>query len=99
MTPDPHAALRDRVLGRVLEGDGESDVSIRGVAADNAGVPADLRTLVEKIHNRAYQVTDADVARLQAQYGDDQMFEIIVAAALGASRNRLLAGLEALDGA
>ena len=39
----------------------------------------------------------ADIAQLQAKYGDDRMFEIVVSAALGASRNRLLAGLEALD--
>jgi hypothetical protein len=42
-------------------------------------------------------VTDDDMARAQAKHGDDQMFEIVVSAALGASRQRLLAGLEALD--
>jgi len=42
-------------------------------------------------------VTDDDMARAQANDGDDQMFEIVVSAALGASRQRLLAGLEALD--
>jgi alkylhydroperoxidase family enzyme len=52
---------------------------------------------VDKIHRHAYRVTDEDIASLQAKYGDDQMFEIVVSAALGASRQRLLAGLEALD--
>jgi hypothetical protein len=42
-------------------------------------------------------VTDDDIARVQSKYGDDQLFEIIVSAALGASRNRLLAGLTALE--
>jgi hypothetical protein len=42
-------------------------------------------------------VTDGDIAPLQATYGDDQLFEIIVSAALGASRQRLLAGLRALE--
>jgi hypothetical protein len=42
-------------------------------------------------------VTDEDIARAQAKYGDDQMFEIVVSAALGASRQRLMAGLEALE--
>jgi hypothetical protein len=37
------------------------------------------------------------VAKLQAKYGDDRMFEIVVSAALGASRYRLMAALEALD--
>jgi ATP-dependent Zn protease len=99
MIPDPHAVLRDEVLESVLRGDGETDPSIRVAAADGAGVPVELSDLVEKIHNHAYKVTDDDVARLTPKYGDDQLFEIIVSAALGASRQRLLAGLAALDDA
>jgi hypothetical protein len=59
-------------------------------------MPADLQSLVDKIHRHAYKVTDEDMARVQAKYGDDQMFEIVVSAALGASAQRLLAGLDAL---
>ena len=97
MTTDPHAALRDRVLRDVLEGPGESDPAVRRAAADNAGLPEDLRPLVAKVHAHAYRVTDQDVASLQPAYGDDRLFEIVVSAALGASRRRLLAGLRALD--
>ena len=99
MSQDPHARLRDRVLASVLEGAGESDAATRRAAATGAGLPPDLQPLVDKIHRHAYRVTDDDVARLQAKYGDDRMFEVIVSAALGASRRRLLAGLEALDDA
>jgi hypothetical protein len=74
-------------------------VSLRRAAADGAGLPDDLQPLVEKIHAHAYKVTDADVAAPQAAYGDDRLFEIIVSAALGASRKRLSAGLAALAGA
>ena len=49
------------------------------------------------IHRHAYRVTDEDIERLQARYGDDRLFEIIVSAAVGASRNRLMAGLRALE--
>jgi alkylhydroperoxidase family enzyme len=94
---DPHAGLRDRVLERVLRGPGESDPAVRSAAAEGSGVPTDLQALVDKIHRHAYMVTDADISRLQATYGDDQMFEIVVSAALGASRKRLLAGLDALN--
>ncbi len=94
---DPHAPLRDRVLQEVLQGAGDTDPAIRRAAADGSGLPADLQALVDKIHRHAYRVTDDDVARPQAKYGDDRMFEIVVSAALGASLNRLLAGLEALD--
>jgi hypothetical protein len=96
---DPHASLRDRVLQGVLYGPGESDAAVRRAAAEGAGVPADLQALVDKIHSHAYKVTDDDIARLQAKYGDDQLFEIVVSAALGASRQRLLAGLNALNDA
>jgi len=94
---DPHAGLRDRVLEGVLQGPGESDPVIRRAAAGGAGAPSELQPLIEKIHRHAYKVTDEDVALAQAKYGDDQMFEIVVSAALGASRQRLLAGLRALD--
>lgn len=94
---DPHASLRDRVLGSVLQSPGESDPAIRRAAAEGTGVSSDLQALVDKIHRHAYKVTDEDVARAQAKYGDDQMFEIVVSAALGASRQRLMAGLKVLE--
>jgi hypothetical protein len=94
---DRHAELRDSVLAQVLTGPGESDASVRQAAANNAGLPEELRQLIAKVHGHAYKVTDADIARLQATYGDDKLFEIIVSAALGASRKRLMAGLDALD--
>jgi hypothetical protein len=97
-TDDAHAAQRDRVLKTVLEGPGESDPATRQAAAANSTqVPADLKALVEKIHRNAYKVTDEDIARLQPTYGDDRLFEIIVSAAVGASRTRLAAGLKALE--
>jgi len=97
VTPDPHAGLRDRVLNGVLNGAGESDPITRNAVADGSDVPAELQPLVEKIHLHAYKVTDEDIATLQAMYGDDRMFEIVVSAAIGASRQRLLAGLAALE--
>ena len=97
MLNDPHSALRERVFKNVLEGAGESDSAIRRAAFQRTGVPSDLQSLVDKIERHAYKVTDDDVARVQAKYGDDKMFEIIVSAALGAADRRLRAGLAALD--
>ena len=94
---DPHANLRDRVLEMVLQSPGESDPAIRRAVAEGTGVPSDLQPLVDKIHRHAYKVTDEDIERVQAKYGDDQMFEIVVSAALGASSQRLMAGLKALE--
>ena len=97
MTNDPHATLRDRALESVLDGPGETDPLLRHAAADCRGLPADLQAFVSRIHEHAYKVTDEEVARLQATYGDDRMFEIVVSAAVGASRRRLMAGLAALE--
>jgi alkylhydroperoxidase family enzyme len=97
MTSDPHADLRDGALRTVLEGPGETDAALRRAAADGKGVPADLQALVDKVHRHAYKVTDEDLARLRSTYSDDQLFEIVVGAALGASRRRLFAGLAALE--
>jgi|SRR5919109_1424695 alkylhydroperoxidase family enzyme len=97
MHTDPHAALRDRVFQRVLTGPGETDPAIRHAAAEGTTLPTELQPIVDKIHHHAYKVTDDDIARLSAKYNDDQLFEIIVSAALGASHQRLRAGLEALE--
>jgi len=94
---DPHATIRDDVFRRVFEGPGASEPQIRRAAAENVSVPSDLQSLVEKIHAHAYQVTDDDVTRLRVHYGDDPLFEIIVSAALGASRKRLSVALAALE--
>lgn len=93
---DPHRELRDQVLHQVLDGSGDTEPSIRRAAAEGRGLPPDLQPVVDKIHAHAYKVTDDDIARLQAVYDDDKLFEIIVSAALGASRKRLLAGLDAI---
>jgi alkylhydroperoxidase family enzyme len=52
---------------------------------------------VDKVARNAYQVTDEDVDRLRAAgYSDDAIFELTLAAALGASRAQLDAGLRAM---
>jgi hypothetical protein len=95
--PDPYAGARDAVLRAVLDGPGETDPSLRYAAAEGVGVPEELKALIEKIHQHPYKVTDEEIEALQAKYGDDKLFELIVSAAVGASRQRLAAGLRALE--
>lgn len=97
MFHDPHDALRRRVLDSVLDGPGDSDTATRHAAASAAGLPEDLRPLVMKIHAHAYRITDPDVTVPAAVRGEDQMFELIVSASLGAAEARLTAGLRALE--
>jgi hypothetical protein len=94
---DPHAELHDQVLETVLRGPGLSEPTLRAAAADGGSVPPDLKTLVDKIQQNAYKVTDEDVARLSAKRSEDEMFEIIVSTALGAAEKRLRLALSVLD--
>ena len=95
--PDPYAGARDTVFRTVLDGPGQTDPSLRHAMAEGVGAPDELKALVEKIHQHPYKVTDEEIAALQGKYGDDQLFELIVSAAIGASRQRLMAGLKALE--
>ena len=96
---DPHAALRQAALSSVLDSPAHTKAELRSAAANNSGLPNDLQYLVGKVHSYAYRVTNDDVARAQRIYGDDQLFEVIVSAAMGASKQRLDAGLRALEDA
>ena len=91
-------SLREATLAAVLRGPGRTTPELRQAVAQGEP-PEEIAALVEKIRRHAYQVTDEDLAALRAQYDEDQLFEIIVAAALGAAGARLDAGLRALEGA
>ncbi len=97
MAVDPHALLRNNLIARVLDGAGVAAPSQRRTAFEGQGAPPDLQALIDKVEAYAYKVTDDDLRRLQQKYSDDELFEMIVSAALGASERRLLAGLDALD--
>jgi hypothetical protein len=88
---------REALLEQVLRGPGTVSREIREAAAAGTGLPPEWAAFVEKIHRHAYKVTDEEVAALRARYGDDAVFEIIVAASLGAADQRFQAGMRALE--
>jgi alkylhydroperoxidase family enzyme len=95
---DRFAALRDATAAALLQGAGAAPAALRQAVA--AGTPPpQLTALVEKIRSRAYTVTDRDLDALRGDYTDDQLFEIIVAAAFGAAQERLAAAYRALEDA
>ena len=93
---DRFAALRAATASALLDGPGSLPPEVRRAIADGTPPPA-LRTLVEKIRTHAYTVTDADVEDLKHLYSEDQIFEIILAAAFGAANERLTAARRALE--
>ena len=60
--------------------------------------PEALRALVERIRREPWKVTDEDWAAL-ASYSEDQKFELVLAAVVGAAEERFDAALRALEGA
>ena len=94
---DRHQAARRRLEDAVLDGPAHLDPRVRAGIAAGRDVPEGLRALVEKVAHRAYRVTEEDFAPLRSRYSEDEIFEAVVSAALGAARERLEAGLRALE--
>ena len=99
----------ERVAEAVLQTPGDADPALRSAVENYAAslggrqgpvpeLPDDLRPYVEKVARHAYKVVDADVDGLRdAGYSEDAIFELTLAAALGAAQARLEAGLTAME--
>ena len=86
-------ALTDRVTG----GDGKATKQHRQAAFDGTG-PAGASELVDKVTKHAYRVTDEDVSAAKAAgFSEDQIFELVVCAAIGQANRQLENALAALD--
>ena len=85
-----------RTTHAVLESSGATQTQHRWAAFHRRldELPADLRSYVDKVATHAYRITDEDVEALKrAGHGEDAIFEITAAAALGAAIMRLERGL------
>ena len=99
---DPTARHRPKLAAleaAILSGRAVLPPEVRQAAARNDQVPEPFADYVDTIHRHAYRVTDRMVAELAEGAGDDEVFEISVAAAYGAARERLEAGLRAVRNA
>jgi alkylhydroperoxidase family enzyme len=82
---------------RVLDGPGQLAPALRRAASEGSGLPAELAAFTAKVREHPTRVTDEDVQVLHAAgYSDDEIFELTIAAAVGASMDRWRAGLRAL---
>ena len=76
------AQLHRELVNRVLDSDAQAPRELRRAAFDNAGLDEPVRTLIEKVAQRSYQVTDEDAAAVHAAgLSEDQIFEIMVCGA------------------
>jgi alkylhydroperoxidase family enzyme len=93
---------REALVRRIQEGDGKASHSERRAAFNNSGLAEPLGALIDKIARHAYRVTDEDIAAVkQSGLSEDQVFEIVVCAAIGQATRQYdtaLAALEAVSG-
>jgi hypothetical protein len=108
---DRHGAWVERLRQSVLTSRGTTEAALRqavearaAVAGGRKGeasgsIPPELEDFVDKVIRHAWQVTDEDIERLRrAGWSEDAIFELTIAAALGAGVGRLERGLAALAG-
>jgi hypothetical protein len=92
--------LHRALVARVLHGDGKAPAELRRAAFDNVGLDEPMRTLIEKVAYHSYRVTDEDVAAVRsAGLSEDQIFEIVVCAAIGQASRQHRSALAALTSA
>ena len=88
---------RRALLVRILEGDGKAPHAQRRAAFDNARLAEPLSTLIDKVARQAHKVTDEDIAAARASgMSEDQIFELVVCAAIGQATRQHDTALAAL---
>jgi alkylhydroperoxidase family enzyme len=90
--------LHKKLRYAVLDAPATADATLRRAAYCAEGLAEPLSGYVEKLRRHAYRVQDSDIEQLHAAgYSEDQIFEVTIAAALGAGDARLRVGLSALN--
>jgi hypothetical protein len=97
MPAEDKRSVHRLLVTRILHGPGRAPADQRARAFDNATLPEPLRPLLDKVATTSVQVTDADFATaMEAGFTDDQLFELVICAAVGQSTRQYEAGLAAL---
>ena len=91
---------RQSLFARILEGEGTASQQLRRAAFANAELTEPLRALINTVATNAHAVTDEQVSSaLAAGFNQDQLFELVVCAAVGQSKRQHDAALRALAAA
>ena len=89
---------RKALARRILEGAGKASPSERRAAFNNSGLAEPLGALVDKVARHAYRVTDEDIIAARVSgLSEDQVFEIVVCAAIGQATRQYDTAIAALD--
>jgi hypothetical protein len=91
---------RKALIERVLDGAGTASHSERQAAFENVGLAEPVKTLIRKVATQATAVTDRDIAGARASgLTEDQIFEIVICAAVGQSTRQYDSARAALESA
>ena len=96
-TTDKYSQLVADLRAAVLEGPGRVNAVLRQSAATGKGLSEPWLSYTLKVRDEASGITDADIESLKAAgHTEDEIFEMTIAAAVGASLHTLEAGLRAV---
>lgn len=88
---------RERLIDDLHNREGAVELDLRRAVMARAGelrgepttaIPDHLQTYVDKIAKHAYEVTDEDVRALAGKHSTHEIYELTVAAAVGAAHAR-----------
>ena len=98
LVEDKKRTAHQALVTRVLEGDGRAARAERRAAFENAGLDEPLCTLIDKVARQPTRVSDEDIAAVLASgESEDQIFELVVCAAIGAATRQYETALQALE--
>lgn len=90
-------AAQRALVDRLLNAAGRTTPEQRARAFRNGGYSPPMSTLIDKVATRPAQITGEDFAAAKkASFTEDQLFELVVCAAVGESARRYDAALAAL---
>ena len=88
------------LLKRILEGEGNAPRTQRRAAFDIADLAEPLRTLAHQVAMQSWKVTERDIAAARAAgHTEDQVFELVVCAAVGQANRQYETAMAALEAA
>jgi hypothetical protein len=90
--------LHNDLVTHVLNGKGYSSEAERLAAFNDSGLTEPMKTLIDKVADYSYKITDDDIAAGKGSgISEDQIFELIVCAAVGQASRQYTNALSALE--
>ena len=89
--------LHKALVSRLLEGEGKASHSQRKAAFNNTVSSEPLKKLIDKISFSSYKIVDSDFDEMKvAEFNEDQIFELVISAAVGQATRQYESAFSAL---